>query len=34
VALILAGANSQYAFLATDRFLESVGGTRLDPEHA
>jgi hypothetical protein len=34
VALILAGVNSQYAFLATDRFLESVGGSRLDPEHA
>jgi hypothetical protein len=34
VALILAGVNSQYAFLASDRMLEAVGGTRLDPEHA
>jgi hypothetical protein len=34
VALIFAGANSQYVFLASDRFLESVAGSRVDPEHA
>jgi len=34
VALILAGANSQYAFLARDRVLESIAGSRVDPEHA
>jgi hypothetical protein len=34
VALIFAGANSQYVFLASDRFLESIAGTRVDTDHA
>lgn len=34
MALLFAGVNSQYAFLASDRFLESMAGARADPERA
>jgi len=34
VALLFAGANSQYTFVASDRFLESMAGSRADPEQA
>jgi hypothetical protein len=34
VALLFAGANSQYTFVATDRFLESMAGVRADPDQA
>ena len=34
MALLFAGANSQYTFVASDRFLESMAGARADPAQA